>query len=332
MITVAIVGAGFMGATHAAGWSALGGRARVKVVCSRTPERGQKVATLAGAAFSSDLEGVLADPEIDAVDICLPTGLHRPTAERAFAAGKHVLLEKPIALTLADAEAIVEAASRCRRLLMVALVLRFFPEYREIERRVGSGELGRPLGASAYRLSPPADWNTWMQDETQSGGTPVDDMVHDFDQLNVLFGSPRSVFARALPGAPQHVQAIVGYDGAAALVEASSSMPLSYPFSAGIRVLCEAGVIEHGFRSTSDGEGNIGATSESYLRLYPTDGKPEDLDVPEVDPWAAEIAYFTDCVERQRTPAEGTGEQACQALRVSLGTVRSLDTGQVEGL
>lgn len=67
-------------------WSALGGRARVKFVCSRTAERGQRVAALVGASFSADLSSALADPEIDAVGICLPTILHRPTAERAFAA------------------------------------------------------------------------------------------------------------------------------------------------------------------------------------------------------------------------------------------------------
>jgi predicted dehydrogenase len=332
MITVAIVGGGFMGSTHAAGWKALAGRARVKVVCSRSPERGGRVAAVAGASFSTDLDRVLEDPDIDAVDICLPTGLHRPVSLAALAAGKHVLLEKPIALTAADAEAIVEAAATSGRTLMVALVLRFFPEYEEIERRVRSGALGKPLGATAYRLSPPADWNTWMQDESQSGGTPVDDMVHDFDQLNVLFGAPRTVFARALPGARGHVQALVGYDGAEALVEASSAMPSSYPFSAGIRVLCERGAIEHEFRSVPAGEGNIGAADESYVSIYPAGGEPERLELPGVEPWTAEIAYFAECIEQQRRPERGTPEQAYRALQVSLATVRSLRSGRPEAI
>jgi predicted dehydrogenase len=330
MITVAIVGGGFMGSTHAAGWMALAERARVKVVCSRSPERGVRLAAVAGAVFSTDLDGVLEDPEVDVVDICLPTGLHRPVALQALAAGKHVLLEKPIALTSADAEAIVEAAARSERTLMVALVLRFFPEYEEIERRVRSGALGKALGATAYRLSPPADWNTWMQDESQSGGTPVDDMVHDFDQMNILFGTPRTVIARALPGARGHVQALVGYEGAEAFVEASSAMPSTYPFSAGIRVLCEQGLIEHGFRSVPVGEGNIGMTAESFVSIYPAGGRPERLQLSGVEPWTAEIAYFVECVEQQKRPERGTPEQAYRALQVSLATARSLRSGRTE--
>src|SRR5581483_8683347 len=111
--------------------------------------------------------------------------------EAALAAGKHVFLEKPIALTLEDADAIVAAAERSGRMLMVGLVLRFWPEYVELQRRVAAGELGRPLAVSALRLSPPADWNDWMADRSQSGGTPVDLLIHDFDQMNWLLGTPR---------------------------------------------------------------------------------------------------------------------------------------------
>src|SRR5207248_5673184 len=135
-----------------------------------------------GATPTTDLDAAIADPEIDAVDICLPTPIHRATAERALGRGAHVLLEKPIALALEDADAIVEAAARSGRIFMVGLVLRFWPEYVELQRRVASGELGGPRAVNAHRLSPPADWNEWMADRSQSGGTPVDLMIHDFDQ------------------------------------------------------------------------------------------------------------------------------------------------------
>ena len=92
MPTVAIVGAGFMGAAHAANYAALGERVRVKTVCGRSPERAARVAESVGAGASLDLAEVLGDPKIDAVDICLPTPLHREVAEQAFAAGKHVFL------------------------------------------------------------------------------------------------------------------------------------------------------------------------------------------------------------------------------------------------
>ncbi len=150
MVTVAILGGGFMGAAHAGNYAALGERVRVKTVYSRTREKAQRVADLVGADISADLEAAIADPEIEAVDICLPTLLHRTTAELAFDRGKHVFLEKPLALTLEDGEAIVRAAAASDRLLMVGLVLRFWPEYVELQRRVSSGELGRPLRADGF--------------------------------------------------------------------------------------------------------------------------------------------------------------------------------------
>ena len=196
-MTVAILGGGFMGVSHAGNYAALGERVRVKTVCSRSAERAQRVADLVGADVSTDLEAAVADPEVDAVDICLPTPLHRTTAELAFDDGKHVFLEKPLALTVEDGEAIVRAAERGGRTFMVGLVLRFWPEYVELQRRVSSGELGRPLSLAASRLSPPADWADWFADAAQSGGTSVDLMVHDFDQANWLLGEPRTVFGAA---------------------------------------------------------------------------------------------------------------------------------------
>ena len=177
---------------------------------------------------------------MDAVDICLPTPLHRTAAELAFDDKKAVFLEKPLALTVEDGEAIVRAAERGGRPFMVGLVLRFWPEYVELHRRVTSGELGRPLSLAASRLSPPADWAEWFADAAQSGGAAVDLMVHDFDQANWLLGEPRTVYARggtsAGAGFPDHVVAVIDYDGAQAVVEGSMCMPGSFPFSSLIRV------------------------------------------------------------------------------------------------
>ena len=129
MITVAILGGGFMGAAHAANYKALEGRVRVKTVASRQSERAAAVADSVGAELTGDVDAALHDPEVDLVDICLPTGLHRETAEAALAAGKHVFLEKPIALTLADADAIVAAAARAEGFFMVGLVRTSSPNW-----------------------------------------------------------------------------------------------------------------------------------------------------------------------------------------------------------
>lgn len=330
MVTVAILGGGFMGSAHAANYKALGDRVRVKTVASRSPERAAKVADIVGAAVTTDLAAAIADPEVDAIDICLPTPLHRAYTEQALAAGKAVFLEKPIALTVEDAEAIGAAAAASDAVFMVGMVLRFWPEYVELQRLVAEGRLGRPLAASALRLSPPADWNDWMADRSLSGGTPVDLMIHDLDQMNWLLGAPRSVYASE--PTPGHVHAVVEYDGASGVVEGSMAMPRSYPFSSSIRVLCEGGVAEYGFSAAPiEGEGNIGASSSARgLRLYPAGGEPETVPVESVDPWGPEIEEFVTCVEQGRQPAQGTAEQATLALRVSLAVAHSLETGRAE--
>jgi predicted dehydrogenase len=332
MVTVAILGGGFMGAAHAANYKALGKRVRVKTVASRTAERAARVADVVGADVTGDLDAAIGDPEVDAVDICLPTPLHRAYAERALAAGKSVFLEKPIALTIEDADAIVAAASRSNAVFMVGMVLRFWPEYAELQRLVASGQLGRPRAVSTFRLSPPADWNDWMADRLQSGGTAVDLLIHDLDQMNWLLGTPRTVYASE--PTPGHVLAVVEYDGAGGVAEGSMSMPRSYPFSSSIRVLCENAVAEYGFSAAPvEGEGNIGASSSARgLRIFPAAGEPEIVPVESADPWGPELEEFVSCVEQGRQPLQGTGEQARLALRVSLAATRSLQSGQLEAI
>ncbi len=334
MIDVAILGAGFMGATHAAAWRALGARARVRWVSSRSSQKAARVANTVGAQPTTDLLAPITDRSVQAVDICLPTFLHREACQRAFEAGKHVLLEKPLALTREDADAILAGAARSRRVLVVGLVLRFFTEYAEIERRVRSGALGRPRVVSTFRLSPPPDWNDWMRDPTLSGGPAVDLLIHDFDQMNWLLGRPRQVIARAASaegGAPSHIVALLEYDGVQAFAEGSLAMPRSYPFSAGMRAVCDKGVLEHGFRAApAEGGGNIGGEMTRFLRLFPALGGAETVTVETSDPWAAEIAYFAECVAEARLPVRGTGEQARDALLVSLAVNRSLASGRPE--
>lgn len=329
-VVVSILGAGFMGSAHAGNYAALGDRVRVKTVASRTAERAAKVAAIVGAEATTDLDAAIDDPEIEAVDICLPTLLHREFAVAALEAGKHVFLEKPIALTPDDADAIVAAAERADRILMVGLVLRFWPEYVELQRRVADGELGRPTAVTVSRLSPPADWNDWMADPAQSGGAAVDLMIHDLDQMNWLLGEPRSIFASE--PSPGHVHAVVEYDGAAGVAEASMCMPRSYPFSSLIRVLCAGGVAEYAFSAAPvEGEGNIGASSSARgLRLYPTGGDLTTIPVESADPWGPEIAHFVDCVAQGRHPEQGTGAQAKLALLTSLAANRSIASGRPE--
>jgi predicted dehydrogenase len=319
---VALLGGGFMARTHAAVWAGLRDRAQVRVVCAL--EGGDEIAAGLGADLLREWEEAVAAPGIDAVDICLPTPLHRAATERALALGRHVLVEKPIALSLEDADAMGAAAEAAGRVLMVGHVLRYFPEIAELRRLAAGGSFGAVRAVSAFRLSAPPDWNDWMLDPARSGGTLVDMMIHDFDIAGALLGEGRRVTAVATAGG-RHVDALVTFEGGDAAIEGSHAMPPSYPFSAGLRVLCERGVLEHRF-VTGAGDEVADDEAASVLSIHPADGEARTFQQA-ADPWAAQIAHFLDCVESGGEPRDGSFAQARAALAVALAARRSADVG-----
>ena len=128
---VALLGAGMMGETHAHAYTGIS-RAKVAWVFDKEPGRAERLAEMLGAKPTTRLEDILEDKLVEAVNIFLPTDLHRPFTERAAAAGKHVFCEKPIAVTVEDAQAMVEACQKAGVTLMVGHVLRFFGEYQRL--------------------------------------------------------------------------------------------------------------------------------------------------------------------------------------------------------
>jgi predicted dehydrogenase len=323
---VALLGGGFMAGTHARSYGALKDRAEVRVVCAL--EGADAIAADLGASVSTDWEDVIGRDDIDAVDVCLPTPLHRPVAEAAFTAGKHVLLEKPIALSLEDADAIGDAARATGRVLMVGHVLRYMPEIVELRRLVDAGELGRPLAASALRLSAPPDWNQWMLDPAKSGGVLVDMMVHDFDILNALLGPARTVVTHAAAGG-RHFQMLLEHPGGAGAIEGSHAMPGSYPFTANLRVLCERGVLEHRFVAGAGDE--VDAAVTSVLGIHPAGGEATTFSAPG-DPWGAQIAHFLDCVASAGEVRDGSFAQARAALAVALAARTAAESGAPQNI
>jgi predicted dehydrogenase len=322
---VALLGGGFMARIHASSYAGLRERASVQVVCALNGA--DEIARGLGAEASSDWEAAIAAPGIDVVDICLPTPLHRSVTLRAFELGRHVLVEKPIALTLEDADAMGAAAAAAGRVLMVGHVLRYFPEVVELRRVVASGELGHPLGVSAMRLSAPPDWNEWMIDAARSGGTLVDMMIHDFDIAAALLGPARSVRAVATAGG-RHVHTIVEHERGDAAIEGSHAMPSSYPFTAALRVLCSRGVAEHKF-VTGAGDEVADDEAASVLAIHPADGQARRFHAA-VDPWGAQISHFLDCVGSGAEPRDGSFAQARAALAVALAGRRSIESDAPE--
>jgi predicted dehydrogenase len=325
-IRVGVLGAGFMGSTHARAYAKLPG-VEIAAIHARSGKRARPLAEELGSVFTDSLDRVLGDDSIAAVDICLPTPEHRPSLEAALAAGKHVLLEKPLALTEPDARAMVDAAAASDRIVMIAHVLRFWPEYVELKRVIDSGELGRPLAAYATRRQPFPAWSKQFNQSDLTGGAIIDMLVHDYDVLNWILGTPRTVTARALrnerSAGLDQAQVLIGYDGAQAVSDGGMMMPESYPFTSGLDVLCENGAIEYHFRAGGRSF-EIGEPTNT-LTVYRTEGDPEPLTVEQSDPYENEVAYFIECV-RSGTPANrATPEDALAALRVALAARASAE-------
>lgn len=134
---IAIVGGGNMGRTHARAWSGLGLGGLIRTIC--TPHPGEPFPDAPGARFVTDLDDVLSDPDVDILSVCTPTPSHPDIAIRALGAGKSVLLEKPIALTLDAARTIADAAAVSAGVLMVAHVVRFMAGHQRVRADAESG-------------------------------------------------------------------------------------------------------------------------------------------------------------------------------------------------
>ena len=265
---------------------------------------------------------------VDAIDVALPTPLHREFSVRALQSGHDVIVEKPLAPSLEDADAIVAACDN-GRLLLVGHVLRFWDQYARLREIVLSGRLGKPLAASAWRLSNMPQWAAWFKDPTAAGGAVVDLQIHDLDMLNWLFGAPvcvSSVGVKDSEGGWNHVMTSLEYASVSAATEASFMMPQDFPFSAGLRVLCEEGAIEYLFRAPG-ASFEAGMPQDAVLVHQP--GKPnQPVQVEPVDPFAAEMKHFAACVRSGEPSIIVTPADARLALQVALATRRSLETGQ----
>ncbi len=331
MPRVAVLGAGFMGSTHARAFHALP-NVEVAGIYAPSATRAAPLADELGTRWTDDLDALLADASIEAVSICLPTPQHRPATEAALAAGKHVLLEKPLALTPEDSAALVVAAEVTERTVMIAHVLRFWPEYVEMARIVASGDLGRPLSGLATRRQPFPAWSTLFSRSDLTGGAVIDMMIHDYDALNWLLGVPTSAFARGhrndRSGGWDQTQVVLDYGNASALIDGGMMMPESYPFSSSLQILCERGALEYHFRAGGRSVEMGGGVNE--LTLYPNDGNLQPLQVDQRDPYGAEVAYFVDCLTTGQPAARATPADAHLAVLTALAARRSLDTGQVE--
>jgi myo-inositol 2-dehydrogenase/D-chiro-inositol 1-dehydrogenase len=324
---VGIVGAGSMGYTHAAGWKYVGKGAVLAGILSRTRSSAAALAEQFGCAVYDRYDDLLAD--VDIVDICVPTNLHYEMVVQAARAGKHIICEKPIALSVEAGRAMIDTCREAGVRLFIAQVVRFSPEYRSARDVVAAGHIGQPCVIRLKRVSyqPFKATDNWFVDEDRSGGMIVDLMLHDYDYARWIAGNVRRVFARSVraarPDAPgDYALVTLRFEsGAIAHIEGGWAYPPGF-FRKGFDIAGTDGVIES----------HLDATDPVRTHLaHPPHEEISDVAVSKSSvaesPYTLEIEHFYDAVIHDR-PFFVTPDDALAALQVALAARESLRTGR----
>lgn len=310
LVRIVIAGAGYMGAVHSERLHQIP-NVQVVGVLARNLHHAVALAAPWGARATTSLEELLMMP-CDAVDICLPTDQHAPVALASFAAQRDVICEKPIALKVEDALAMASAAQAADRLLLIAHVLRFWPEYRAAHALLQAGEIGRPTAALARRLKYSA--NDPLANRQASGGPVVDLQIHDVDFLQWCFGSPPLHVTAA--GSEYHTFSTLVFAEGSAVIESGSDLPAGYPFASQVEIRGERGFLSYLYRA--GGERVEQAGGESLLRLWRQSGAAIVPAVPSGEAYRLELEHFVDCIRRHEPSTLITPREATQALQTSL--------------
>ncbi len=325
MVRVGIVGIGFMGMIHYLAYQKVRG-VKVTAICEKIPERlagdwrgikgnfgpaGRKM-DLSGIARYSELQELVADPNVDVVDVCLPPSLHPEATIAGLEAGKHVFCEKPIALTMAAADAMVKTAKKKGKLLLIGHVLPFFASYRFAYDTVVSGKFGKILGGHFTRVISDPLWLRDFYDPNVCGGPAIDLHIHDAHFIRLLFGMPKSVqsVGRMRGEVAEFFQSHFLYDDPQVTVSATSGVirQQGRPFTNGYEIHLEKATL----------------VFDSWMNMPVTvlteDGKVKRPKIPVRDPvddFAAEMAEVARCVKMGTTSAFLDGELARDALRLA---------------
>lgn len=335
MIKVGIVGAGFMGSMHAECYHNLH-NAELAAIADTDLAKAEKLAKKYGVETYSKSEDLFREKDIEVVDICLPTFLHKEYVIKATQAGKQILCEKPIALTVEDAGEMIEAVNKARVKLMVGQVLRFWPEYVKLKEIFDSGSLGKMVSISCVRLSPTPTWtrDNWILDPEQSGGALVDLHIHDTDFLLYLLGKPISLLSLASKSSPKFAHVFTTFlfpNDVVACAEGGWDMPDNFPFTMSFTANFEKGVVEFNSRY------------QKPLAIYKPKKKVEhpevkiDLqasaeaggNIADLGGYFLEIKYFVDCLENNKMPTLASGEVARDSLKVVLTELKSIKSGKL---
>ena len=298
-------------------------------LCDRDPEKAARVAQKWGIARAvGRFDDLLADDELDAIDICTPNYLHRPMAVAALEAGKHVLVERPMARSAEEAEAMVKAAKKAERVLMCAVQHRFRADSLILKKFVEKQELGKVFFAKAGWLRLRTEWDSdqWRRQKRESGGGVVMDL--GFQMLDLsrwIMGNPKAVAVTASVHRPEGKDEVE--DSATAFIRLEDGGTLTLEVTWGL-------LMEKDFAYLNL-FGSGGAALLNPLRLH----KGMHGSLVNVTPAIessrnqykqaieAEIAHFCDALRKGQSP-EGSGEELLPVMEMIDAIYRSAAQGK----
>ncbi len=284
---IGLLGLGFMGRRHLEAYATLPG---VEVV-TRTS------AAFAGSPPEVVNQAMIDTHDLDALDICLPTGQHAPIAIAALDAGKHVLFEKPMALNAEDCQRMLQARDRSGKILMIAHVLRFWPAYTWLHDAVTAHRYTGIRSAGFRRRSGIPPWGPWLQRPEESGGAVLDLLVHDFDQALWLFGEPESATAHTA-GSRNVIECMLHYPGGLEVAIAGGWHAGDVPFAMEFDIQASEGEVRY---------------EQEKLRAA-----GQEVALADLDPYAAQISYFVQCCRERKPPLACPPESSAKAVELAL--------------
>ncbi|MDH3717958.1 MAG: Gfo/Idh/MocA family oxidoreductase [Planctomycetota bacterium] len=333
-VRIGIIGLGFMGRTHAQAYAKIDG-AEIVAIADVDPQRAKgdlsdswgNVGDESGLKFdmdvvrgTTDFHELIGWDNVDVVDICVPTPLHVELAVAALAAGKHVVVEKPMAVDSSQAGQIVAAAAEAQGFLMPAMCIRFWPQWSWLKQAVVERRYGAVHSAIFRRVAqmPPG----WFQDGEKSGGAVMDLHIHDTDFVYYLFGQPRAVFSRGYSKSTSRIDHLVTqyiYDDVPIVAaEGSWAMADGFAFNMAYTVNFENATADYDL-----------SRSEQPLTVS-QDGNKEAVDCGDSDGWTEELRYMVDCLINGRRPETITPQDALASILIAEAEARSVASGTLE--
>ncbi len=314
--------------------------AEMVALCDLDQGRLDRVGDQFGVAWRThEYEDLLDSPEVDAVVVALPNSLHAPVSIAALKAGKHVLCEKPMARTTAEAEAMLSAAADSERKLMIHFNYRFAPAATMLHRFVAEGGMGHVYHARSWwhRTRGIPGLGGWFTSKAVAGGGPLIDLgVHRLDLALWLMGYPKAVAVAgatydmlgkelaARQGKPYDVEdmasAFIRFeDGATLILEASWAANGEHQEEMLTQVYgTKAGILHRNVGGGYQFEARVFHEEDgSYVSVVP-ESYPADIESPQ--------EHFARCILEDRKPM-ATGEQGLQVMRILDAIYRSAETG-----